>query len=477
VSPAEARIARWREDPVAFVQECLGAQPDAWQVEVLRAFPVNQRLALKACKGPGKSTVLAWLVWNFLLTRPHPKVVCTSISGDNLRDGLWTELAKWQARSVILREAFAWTTTRIQAKDHPETWFASARQWSKSADQSQQADTLAGIHAERVLFVIDEAGGVPDSVAAAAEAGLATGLETKLLLAGNPTMLEGPLYRACTRERALWWVKEITGDPDAPDRAPRIDPAWAKAQIEKYGRDNPWVLVNVFGQFPPAQSNSLLGVEHVEAARRRVPPRGTVDASPKILGVDVAREGDDRSVIFLRQGPASWEPKVFRNLDLMALSGHVASIIVKHQPDAVFVDMTGLGAGVVDRLRQLGHQVTGIHFGGKAAPWAGEPAFQNMRCAMWWRMAEWVKEQGSLPDTAELVSELTAPTFSYANAKGLFELETKDSLKARGLTSPDLADALALTFAMPVMKQNPFHDQAAAYASARATADFQPSIG
>lgn len=477
MTTAAARIAAWRADPVAFVRECLGATPDAWQADVLRAFPENQRIALKACKGPGKSTVLAWLVWNFLLTRPHPKVVCTSISGDNLRDGLWTELAKWQARSPILREAFEWTTTRIQANDHPETWFASARQWSRSADSSQQADTLAGIHAERVLFVIDEAGGVPDAVAAAAEAGLATGIETKLLLAGNPTMLEGPLYRACSRERALWWVKEISSDPDAPDRTPRVSVQWAREQIEKYGRDNPWVLVNVFGQFPPSQSNALLGVDHVEAARRRVAPRGTVDASPKILGVDVAREGDDRSVIFMRQGPASWEPKVFRNLDLMALSGQVAAVIAKHDPDGVFVDMTGLGAGVVDRLRQLGHKVTGVHFGAAGPSQAGEPQFRNLRCAMWWRMAEWIKEQGCLPDTAELVQELTAPTFSYANAKGLFELESKDSLKARGLASPDLADALALTFALPVMKHSALYDQDAAFAHARAAADYQPAIG
>ncbi len=445
MTPAQERIARWRDDPVAFVRECLGAEPDAWQVDVLNAFREHQRIALKACKGPGKSTVLAWIAWNFLLTRPHPKVVATSITGDNLRDGLWTELAKWQGRSPILRELFDWTTTRIQAKDHPETWFASARQWSKSADPSSQADTLAGIHADRVLFLIDEAGGVPDAVAAAAEAGLATGLETKLVIAGNPTLLSGPLYRASTRERSLWYVKEITGDPDAPDRAPRISIQWAREQIEKWGRDNPWVLVNVFGEFPPSQANSLMAVDVVTAAMRRQLAVAEYGHDARILGVDVARYGDDRSVVAFRQGRRAWPFRVWRDIDLMTLASQVSRCIEELHPDAVFVDQTGIGAGVVDRLRQMGRRVMGIDFGGKAT----SERFVNRRAEMWWSLSEWVGG-AQLPDVSELVSELTAPTYSYGNAAGRLQLESKEDMKKRGLPSPDLADALALTFADPV---------------------------
>ena len=427
------------------MREVFQATPDPWQDEVLEAFPREQRIALKACKGPGKSTVEAWCGWNFLLTRPHPKVICTSITGDNLRDGLWAEYAKWQGRSPLLREAFEWTNTRIFAKDHPETWFASARQWSKSADPSSQADTLAGIHADHVLFQVDEAGGVPDAVASAAEAALATGVETKLMIAGNPTLLSGPLYRACTRERDLWWVREITGDPDDPMRAPRIDPEWARAQIAKYGRDNAWVLVNVFGKFPPAQSNVLIGVEDVAEAAKRVIPFTEYNQDAIILGVDVARYGDDRSVAVVRQGRRIGPPRTWRGLDLMTLAGHVADMMDTHQPHAVFVDQTGLGAGVVDRLRQLGRRVIGIDFGGKAR----DERFVNRRAEMWWLMAEWIKT-ASIPDIAELHAELTAPTYSYANAAGRLQLEAKEDLKKRGLPSPDLADALALTFAEPV---------------------------
>jgi hypothetical protein len=130
----------------------------------------------------------------------------------------------------------------------------------------------------------------------------------------------------------------------------------------------------------------------------------------------------------------------------MTLAGHIARVIDEKKPDAVFVDQTGIGAGVVDRLRQLGRRVVGVEFGGKAL---AEGKFINRRCEMWWTLAEWVKT-GSLPDVPELVGELTAPTYSYGNAAGKLQLESKEDLKKRGLPSPDLADALALTFAEPV---------------------------
>jgi phage terminase large subunit len=449
VIAAASKLREWRENPVTFVREVLHVEPDAWQAEFLHAFVKNQRLALKACKGPGKSTVLAWVGWNFLLTRPHPKVVCTSITGDNLKDGLWTELSKWQQKSPLLSKAFTWAAERITSNDHPETWWASARSWAKGADASQQANTLAGIHADYVLFLVDEAGGIPDGVVAAAEAGLATGKETKMCIAGNPTHLSGPLYRACERDRALWWVKEISSAPDDPNRTPRVDKEWAQQQIDKYGRDNPWVLINVFGEFPPGQSNALLGVEDAAKASRRVIGEAEYASSAKVLGVDVARQGDDRTVIFARQGRAAFKPKVFRNLNIMETADQVVLAIRKFEPDAVFVDGTGgYGAGVVDRLRQLGHSPIEVQFGGKAT----NERYLNKRAEMWFDMAEWVKGGGCTPDDAELIAELTAPTYAF-NSAGKMVLEAKEHIKARGLPSPDKGDALALTFASPVAKR------------------------
>ena len=149
------KIRRWREDPVSFVREVFGAEPDPLQAEVLRAFPKNNRICMKASKGPGKTTVLAWCAWNFLVTRPHPKIAATSITADNLADNLWAEMAKWQSRSDFLKEQYQWTKTRIFYKAEPENWFMSARTWSKTSDSMQQADTLAGLHADFLLFILD----------------------------------------------------------------------------------------------------------------------------------------------------------------------------------------------------------------------------------------------------------------------------------------------------------------------------------
>lgn len=444
-------MRRWRASPRAFAREVLRVQPDAWQDEVLEAAVTRNRIALKASKGPGKSTVLSWLIWWFLATRSHPKVVCTSITEDNLRDGLWSELSKWQQQSPLLSDTFTWSAERISANDHPQTWWASARTWSKSANAQQQANTLAGVHADNVLFVLDEAGGIPDAVAAAAEGGLANadkeaGREAKLLIAGNPTHLEGPLYRACTSEKALWWVKEISGDPDDPNRAPRVSIEWAREQIAKYGRDNPFVLVNVFGKFPPSSSNALLGPDDVSTSMARKVPEHVIAGEVKVLGVDVARFGDDRTVIALRQGAVCFTPKVLRNQDTMQVAAQVALAIDKHRPDATFIDSATFGAGVIDRLKQLKYEVQGVDFGGKPVM---DARFRNRRAEMWWRMAEWIRSVGALPDMGELTAELTTPTYKFDENNHL-QLEKKSEIKKRTGVSPDLADALALTFAAPV---------------------------
>lgn len=451
---AYAKLREWADSPSLFVSECIGATPDAWQEDVLEAVKTNQRIALKASKGPGKSTVLSWLAWWYLATRLHPKVVAVSVTGENLRDGLWSELAKWQAQSEFLRAAFTWSAERVVSNDHPKTWWASARQWSRSADASQQGQTLAGLHADNVLVLVDEAGGIPDAVVATAEAALANaseseGREAKLVLAGNPTETSGPLYRACTQERALWFVYEISGDPDDPKRAPRVSIEWARQQISKYGRDNAFVQVNVLGRFPHASSNSLIGVDEVVAATKVNLLESDYASEAKILGVDVARFGDDRSVLFLRQGKATFKPRILRDKDLMFLVGAVASAIEEDCPDACFVDQTGIGAGVVDRLLQLGHRVIGVDFGGKA----GNSKFANRRCEMWWKLAEWIRSGGRLPEDSELTAELSSPTYKFDSSNRLI-LESKADMKARGNPSPDLADALALTFAAPVVPKS-----------------------
>jgi len=442
----KATFRLWWEKPQVFVREVFGITPDAWQDEVLEAFPHHPRQALKACKGPGKTAVLAWLSWCFLRTRPYPKIVATSVSSDNLRDNLWSEMAKWQqkARAGVLSD-FQWTAERIFHKSYPERWWMSARSWSKSADKSQQANTLAGLHEDYVMALLDESGGIPDAVMASTEGIGSSAIEWHILQAGNPTHLEGPLYRACTVEKHMWWVREITGDPDDPMRSPRVSVQWAREQIDKYGRDNPWVLINVFGQFPPSSLNALIGPDEVNAAMRRHLRLDQYAHAARTLGVDVARFGDDPSVIFPRQGLAAFAPTLMRNVDSLQGAGSVARKWADWDADAAFVDATGgYGGGWCDALRGLGRQPIEVQFAGKP----NDPRYYNKRSEIWFEGCQWIKDGGALPDVPEMVGELTVPTYTFKGDKLL--VEDKDQVKLRLGRSTNYPDALFTTFAQPV---------------------------
>ncbi len=198
--------------------------------------------------------------------------------------------------------------------------------------------------------------------------------------------------------------------------------------------------------FAAAADNVLMSLADVLAATKRSMMGHEYVDEVKVLGVDVARFGSDRSVIQPRQGKVAFVPHVFRKLDTMQLAGQVAMVISKWEPDATFVDVTGVGAGVVDRLKQLKFNVVGVDFGESATK---SEAFFNKRTEMWWNLALWVKSGVCLPDDQSLVRELTAPTYSFTPDNRI-KLETKDEMRERGLDSPDLGDALALTFAQPV---------------------------
>jgi len=455
---AETELLRaWKESPPRFVREVFGVEPDGWQDEVLAAFPRNQRLAMKACKGPGKTAVLAWLAWNFLTVNEDAKVAATSVSADNLADNLWTEMAKWRAKSELLGLRFAWTRGRIVNKARPETWWMSARSWAKTADAASLGQTLAGLHSDYILFLLDEAGGIPDAVMATAEAALASCVEGHIVLAGNPTHLEGPLWRACSSERRLWHLVEITADPDDPKRSARVSAEWAREQIEKYGRDNPWVLVNVFGRFPPHSLDTLIGPDECAEATQRAYDADDIATAPRVLGVDVARFGDDASVIFPRQGLLALPPIKVRHIDGTEGAGLVARRWEDWQADACFIDDTGgFGSSWIDNLRRLGRTPIGVHFAGKAR----DPRYDNKRTEMYFEAVDWIRRGGALPPgppSQELIAALSRTTYSFRGDRLL--LEPKDQVKARLGYSPDDADAFALTFAQPVAVRERFYDR------------------
>ena len=465
----QAALNQWAADPVKFVRDNFGVEPDLWQIDVLTNYTRRQRIAMKASKGVGKTAVEAWCVWHFLATRPYCKVACVAIDGNNLRDNLWAELSFWQSKSVYLSGMFTKTKTRIQCNAAPEdTWFCSARTWPKTADANAQSNTLAGLHADHIMFVLDESGGMPSAIMASAEAALSSCKEGHIIQAGNPTHLSGPLYDACTRERRLWYVVTINADPDSPQRSTRVKVEWARDQIEKYGRDNPWVKVNVFGEFPPASINALIGVEEVEASMKRMWRADELRADPRILGVDIARYGDDASVIARRQGLQIWPLMKYRGIDGVQGAGVVARVWRDWQVDACFLDASNMGASWEDQLRQLRFSPIPIFFSNKPH----DPSkFVNKRAEMYWDAIQWIKRGGALPNSPELLAQLTQTTYSFKGDKII--LEDKDMIKAKIGYSPDEADAVVLTFAEPVSRaQSPLSSVSSA--SNRTSKEYNP---
>ena len=196
--------------------------------------------------------------------------------------------------------------------------------------------------------------------------------------------------------------------------------------------------------FTAANTNNFIDFQAVHAASTRERP--LVNPAPLVFGLDVARFGDDRTVLVRRRGPVLEDVAVWRGRDLMATASETAAAINWHKPRAVFVDVVGIGAGVVDRLRQLGHRVIGINSGAKPSK---PERFINLKAEMWQKMREWLDEGGIIPDRLDLKNDLLAPTYEFDHS-GRLKIESKDDLKSRGLPSTDLADALALTFAQPV---------------------------
>ena len=449
--PVVSGLRRWRDDPdgaIQFVRSQFGVQPDPGQAEALVAYQTSKRMGMKASKGTGKTAVLAWCGWHFLTCYPDCNGAATSITGDNLQDGLWKEFAKWQRESKLLLKEFQWTKERIVHKSSPSTWWLSARTWPKTANPQQQSDTLAGLHGDYVLFLLDETGSMPRAILATAEAALSSGKVSKIAMAGNPTSIDGPLYDACTSEAHLWKMIMMTGDPEDPKRSPRVGIQWARDQIQKYGRNSPWVKVNVFGEFPAASFNTLLSPDEVQTAMSRHLRTDQYDWSQKRLGIDVARFGDDLTVIFPRQGLMAFKPVAMSHVRDSAVSTDIASRVLlakaRWQSEMEFFDGTGgWAAGARDILVTAGHTPLMITYN---AP-SPDPAYANMRAYMWMKGAEWIKNGGRLLHVPELIGELTIPQYTYLNGK--FQIEPKEFIKERLGRSPNYADALFNTFAIP----------------------------
>ncbi len=439
------------------VRDLFHAEPDNWQRTVLEAFanasdPKARRIAMQACAGPGKSTALAWMGWNFLLCYSdgvnHPNGAVLSVDALNLKNNLWKELALWRERSDVLRQAFEMTAEMIFEREHPRTWFLSARTWSKSANPDEQGRTLSGLHARSILYLIDESGDIAPAVLRAAEQGMSNCAWGKIATAGNPTSLEGLLYTAVAEQSHLWTVIRITGDPDDPNCFTRQNKDWAREQIKQYGRENPWVMAYILGKFPPSSLNALLGPDDVRAAMDRHLREDQYDFAQKRIGIDVARFGDDPTILFPRQGLAAFSTEEMRGARTDEIAARVMLGKQRWGSELEIIDDTGGWAGgVVDSARLAGVNLLPINASSKA----DDPRYFNKRAETTFRAAQWVKNGGCLPKVDRFVRQFVVAS-QYTFKDGRFLVLEKDQIKSLlSGQSPNDWDALCLTFALVEM--------------------------
>lgn len=450
-------VERYYYDPLGFVLamfpwEKQGTRlsdekgPDKWQIKVMEALGENLRkgisledamptlIAVASGHGIGKTALIAWILIWFLSTRDHPQVVVTAGKKEQLMGKTWRELAKWLKMSLN-GHWFVWSATKIEHVLFPETWNAQAIAWSKHAPEN-----FAGTHEKHVLVIFDEASAVDDVIWEVTDGAMTTPGAIWIAF-GNPTKNSGRFFECFNKHRKSWIQFQIDSRTAKMANRRLLD-SW----VETYGEESDFVKVRIRGVFPSAGDLQFISTEDVRAAFARPMSKG-YEKYGKVLAVDVARHGDDQTVFAKRQGRRLFPLRRFRIKDLMQVAALVAEEINDWKPDAVFIDATGMGWGVVDRLHQMGYtQVIGVQTGEKAF---AEERYFNRRVELWGLMKEWIHDGASMPDDRELESDLTGIEYGF-DGKQRYVLETKADMKERGLDSPDSADALALTFASPV---------------------------
>lgn len=450
--------------------------PDEWQLWLLNQVKdglvnVNEaiQLAVTSGHGVGKSTVVGWLVWWAYSTFPGTRGVVTANTENQLKTKTWVEISKWH-RLFIARHLFITKATAILPKDEDlaREWRIDIVPWSE-----RNTEAFAGLHnaGKRIIIIFDEASSIPDVIWEVSEGAL-TDHDTEILWAvfGNPTKNTGR-FRECFGDSKFahrWTTKEVDSRS-----VRRTNKKQLQRWIDDYGEDSDFCRVRIFGKFPRTDANSFISYERArEATVRRIPEQNV----PWVIGVDVARYGDDATVLYPRRGrdASSLPPRVYQGIDTMETVSRVMTLYHELQAAAVFVDTGGVGAGVFDRLIQLGIPAIEVSFGSKAdGILTNNPGIKygNKRAEIWGALRDWLTH-GSIPETIihtdkSLLAELTAPTYTL-NAKDAIMLEPKEVMKRRGETSPDIADALACTFAFPV------HTEYNTFSLPKPAADWNP---
>lgn len=427
--------------------------PDVWQAKVL--FDIQTMLlagycdingaiqyAIKSGHGVGKSALVSWIVWWAIATAVDTRGRVTANTEKQLRTVLWAEIAKWHGL-FLARFLFKSTATAIYSSDplHEKNWRIDAVPWS---DENPEA--FAGLHnfGKRLVYIFDEASAIVDKIWEVVD-GAMTDAQTQLiwLATGNPTRNFGR-FHDCFNSNSGWFTQTVNAESSAFSN---------KAQLQKWqdlhGWDSDFYRVRVRGEFPNSSELQLIAVETVRSARAR--PAQAQDWEPLILSVDVARFGNNESVAGFRRGKdaRSIPAQRWRGLSTIETGTRVAGLIAHYNPDAVFIDEGGVGGGVVDFVRHLGHSCIGVNFGAKASTKPNGILVANKRAEMFVALNEWLREGGCIEDSDDLQEQLVSIEYHF-DRNSQIQLMSKEDMRSLGRPSPDWGDQLAMTFAFPV---------------------------
>jgi L-rhamnose mutarotase len=454
-------LAEYTHDPLGFVYFAFEwgegeladyDGPDEWQKKVLTdlrdgliTLEEAILIAVSSGHGIGKSAFVSWLILWAISTRENTKGVVTANTESQLKTKTWSELAKWY-RLFIGKELFEFTATALFSVDeeHAKTWRIDMIPWSE-----RNSEAFAGLHnkGNRILVVFDEASAIPDTIWEVTEGAL-TDSNTEIIWCafGNPTRGSGRFHDCFSKLRHRWNCSKVDS---------RTTKMTNKDQIQKwlddYGEDSDFFKVRVRGEFPSASDMQFIATTIVDGAIEihKNLKEEQVSFAPVIIGVDPAWTGADEFVIYMRQGLNSkmlgkWE----KNDDDYRMATIIANFEREYKADAVFIDQ-GYGTGIYSAGKNLGRSWVLVNFNNKSS----RQEYENKRAEMWGEMKKWLIEGGGIEDDKVMRDDLVGPE-AFINRRGRLQLESKEDMKKRGIPSPNRADALALTFAFPVVSQS-----------------------
>jgi len=418
--------------------------PDTWQRDIAKVISEgvksneSTRIAVASGHGIGKSAFIAWVIQWFMATRSNPQIVVTANTGTQLRTKTWRELSVWHNRSIC-GHWFTWQTEKFLLNSSPSTHYASAITWSKD-----KADSFQGSHDKNILMIYDEASGIADEIWDATEGAMTTPGAIWIAF-GNPTRNTGR-FRECFGEGKFahrWWNFQVDSRSAKMTNKKQLQ-EW----IDDWGEDSDFARVRIYGQFPKASLDQFYTADSVKEAMERKAGKMEYRSVPVIFGVDVARKGNDASVVAVRQGVKVLAIKKYYNVNLEQFAEKVAELANFYEPAFMCVDTPGVGGGLVDILRLM-------KFKNVIEVWPGATAsdkkrFLNRRIEMHNDLRQWLRI-GDLPKMDGLVEEFVSIESTYAKRDDSRQmLESKESMRSRGVNSQDTVDALAYTFWMPV---------------------------